>query len=238
MTAGNALPFAREMIALPHHKELFLNRSLVVPLIAAATLFQTACASVYYGAMEKMGVPKREIMVDRVKGAQKSQIETKVVFSNALEQFKSVVDIKGGNLEAKYNKLSAALAKSEGAAAEVRSRIDSVEAVSEALFKEWKGELKQYSNEQLRRSSESQLKASKAKYHDLIAAMKKAESRLEPALQPLRDQVLYLKHNLNAKAIGALSGEVAAIETKVDDLVRDMEAAIREADAFIATLSP
>ena len=215
-----------------------MNRSLVVPLIAAAVLFQAGCASVYYGAMEKMGVPKREIMVDRVKGAQKSQIETKVVFSNALEQFKSVVDIKGGNLEAKYNKLSAALAKSEGAAAEVRSRIDSVEAVSEALFKEWKGELKQYSNAELRRSSESQLKAAQTKYRDLISAMKKAESRLEPALQPLRDQVLYLKHNLNAKAIGALSGEVAAIETKVDDLVRDMEAAIREADAFIATLSP
>jgi hypothetical protein len=66
--------------------------------------------------------------------------------------------------------------------------------------------------------------------------MKKADARLEPALQPLRDQVLFLKHNLNAKAIGSLSKEVAVIESKVDDLVRDMEASIREADAFIATL--
>jgi triosephosphate isomerase len=109
--------------------------------------------------------------------------------------------------------------------------------VSQALFKEWKAELKQYENEQLRRSSEAQLKASQTRYKTLIAAMKKAESRLEPALQPLRDQVLYLKHNLNAQAIGALTEEVAAIETRVDDLVRDMEAAIQEADAFIATLN-
>ncbi len=215
-----------------------MNRSYLLPVVAAAVLFGSGCSSIYYGTMEKLGIPKREIMVDRVKATQKAQVETKEVFANALEQFKSVVDIKGGNLEAKYNKLGSALAKSEAAAAEVRDRIASVESVSEALFKEWKGELAQYSNAELRRSSEAQLKASQANYRELIAAMKKAESRLEPALQPLRDQVLYLKHNLNAKAIGALSGEVASIETKVDDLVRDMEASIREADEFIKTLQP
>ena len=208
-------------------------RTIILSLLALAF---TGCSTMYYGAMEKMGVPKREIMVDRVKGAQKSQVETKVVFSNALEQFKSVVDIKGGELEAKYKKLGAALDKSEGAAREVRDRIASVESVSGALFKEWKSELKQYSNPELRRASEAQLKNAQTRYKSLIGAMKKAESRLEPALQPLRDQVLFLKHNLNAKAIGSLSDEVVSIQTKVDDLVRDMEAAIREADAFIATL--
>ncbi len=208
-------------------------RTIILSLLALAF---TGCSTMYYGAMEKMGVPKREIMVDRVKGAQKSQVETKVVFSNALEQFKSVVNIKGGELEAKYKKLGAALDKSEGAAREVRDRIASVESVSDALFKEWKSELKQYSNPELRRASEAQLKNAQTRYKSLIGAMKKAESRLEPALQPLRDQVLFLKHNLNAKAIGSLSDEVVSIQTKVDDLVRDMEAAIREADAFIATL--
>ena len=80
-----------------------MNRSYLLPVVAAAVLFGSGCASIYYGTMEKLGIPKREIMVDRVKGAQKTQVETKEVFANALEQFKSVVDIKGGNLEAKYN---------------------------------------------------------------------------------------------------------------------------------------
>ena len=147
-----------------------------------------------------------------------------------------MVSIKGGDLEAKYNKLNAALQKSEARATDVRDRIASVESVSEALFKEWKAELKQYSNAELRRSSEQQLKDAQTRYQGLMAAMKQAESRIDPVLQPLRDQVLYLKHNLNAKAIGALSDEVTAIGAKVDDLVRDMEASIKEADAFIATL--
>jgi predicted lipid-binding transport protein (Tim44 family) len=196
----------------------------------------TGCSTVYYNTMEKFGVHKRDIMVDRVKDARDAQQDAKKEFANALEQFKSVVAVKGGNLEAKYNKLSAALQKSEAQATEVRDRIAAVEDVSSALFKEWKAELKQYSNADLRRTSEQKLKEAQARYKDLIAAMKQAESRLEPVLQPLRDQVLFLKHNLNAKAIGGLTEEVTAIQAKVDQLVRDMEASIREADAFIATL--
>jgi DNA repair exonuclease SbcCD ATPase subunit len=213
-----------------------MRTSYVLPLVAAAALLGSGCASMYYDTMEKMGVHKRDIMVDRVESARDSQKEAKQEFANALEQFKSVVSIKGGDLEAKYNKLNAALQKSEARATEVRDRIDAVESVSEALFKEWKTELKQYSNAELRRSSEQQLKDAQHRYQGLMAAMKKAESRIDPVLQPLRDQVLFLKHNLNAKAIGALTDEVAAIGAKVDDLVRDMEASIREADAFIATL--
>lgn len=213
------------------------NNTMRKHMLALLALALTGCSTVYYGAMEKVGVHKRDIMVDRVKNARDSQKDATVVFSNALEQFKSVVHVKGGDLEAKYNKLNAALQKSEAGAAEVRERIAAVESVSGALFKEWKAELKQYSSAELRRSSEDQLRNAQSRYQTLIGAMKKAESRLEPALQPLRDQVLFLKHNLNAKAIGSLSDEVVAVETKVDALVRDMEAAIREADAFIATLA-
>lgn len=205
--------------------------------IAIALLGGAGCSSMYYGAMEKVGVAKRDLMVSRVEAARDSQQETKKEFANALEQFKSVVHTPGGDLEAKYKKLNATLQKSESQAREVRERIASVESVSGALFKEWKAELKEYENADLRRSSEEQLKNAQTRYRELIAAMKQAESRLEPVLKPLRDQVLYLKHNLNAQAIGALAKEATVIESRVDELVRDMEAAIREADAFISTMA-
>ena len=66
--------------------------------------------------------------------------------------------------------------------------------------------------------------------------MKAAEGKLEPVLVPLRDQVLFMKHNLNARAIVGLSGELSRVQVNVDRLVRDMDAAIAEADRFIATL--
>ena len=212
-----------------------MKNSLILTVVLASACL-TGCATMYYNTMEKLGVHKRDIMVDRVKEARDAQKEAGKEFANALEQFKSVVEVKGDDLEAKYNKLNAALQRSEARAAEVRNRIASVESVSDALFKEWKAELKQYANPDLRKASEQQLKDAQGRYRELIAAMKKAEARIDPVLQPLRDQVLFLKHNLNAKAIGGLTSEVASIQSKVNELVRDIEAAVREANAFIAAL--
>jgi len=48
--------------------------------------------------------------------------------------------------------------------------------------------------------------------------------------------VLFLKHNLNARALGALTSELGSVRTNVDELVVDMQKSIAEADAFIADM--
>jgi hypothetical protein len=76
-------------------------------------------------------------------------------------------------------------------------------------------EITQYSSDSLRRSSQQKFDATRQKYLELISAMKQAESKLEPALVPLRDQVLFLKHNLNARAIAGLKSETKSVQAKV-----------------------
>ena len=208
-------------------------RRMFLPLLLVGI---TGCSTMYYGTMEKMGVHKRDIMTDRVKAARDSQTQAKEQFVSAMEQFKAVVKFKGGDLEKEYNRLNSILVKCEARADEVHERIAAVESVSDALFKEWKGEIKQYSSAELKKSSQQKLDATKSKYATLISAMKSAESKLEPALIPLRDQVLFLKHNLNAKAIAGLSDELVTVQTNVDKLVKDIEVSIAQADAFIASL--
>lgn len=205
-------------------------------LLAVAALLLAGCSSAYYGTMEKLGVHKRDIMVDRVVAARDAQAEAKEQFLTAMEQFKGVVAFQGGDLEREYHKLDATLKDSEARAAEVRERIAAVEDVSEALFSEWEGELGQYASNSLRQASQRKLDTTRRRYTQLLAAMKKAEARLEPALVPLRDQVLFMKHNLNARAIAGLSDEVVSVQANVDRLVREMESAITQADAFIAEL--
>jgi DUF1680 family protein len=70
----------------------------------------------------------------------------------------------------------------------------------------------------------------------LIGAMKRAERKIDPVLAAFRDQVLYLKHNLNAQAIASLQSELASIETDVAKLIKEMEASIKEADGFISSM--
>jgi hypothetical protein len=207
---------------------------VVGALLCAVAL--AGCSSVYFNTMEKLGVHKRDIMVSRVKAARDSQEGAKQQFTNALEQFRSVVLFKGGDLEVQYNKLRGALDRSESRAREVHDRLAAVEKVSEALFGEWRDELAQYSNTSLRLESQRELDATRQKYDQLITAMKRAEAKLEPVLRPMRDQVLFLKHNLNAKAIGALGDELTSVQMNVDALIRDMQQSIEEADRFIAAM--
>lgn len=141
--------------------------------------------------MEKVGIHKRDIMVDRVKSARDTQRETKAQFLSTMEQFRRVVNFDGGDLEKEYNQLKSTLEKSEEKAEAVRKRIESVEDVSKALFTEWRTEIRRYSSDSLRRLSQATLDQSKKRYSELIAAMKRAEGKLEPALVPLRDQVLF-----------------------------------------------
>ena len=206
-------------------KNNYLKAISVLVLLVALT----GCSTVYYNTMEKLGFEKRDILVDRVESARDAQ-ET---FRSSLERFQSVVAIPDTELKAKYEEIRDAYEDSEDAAEKVRDRIDSVEDVAAALFAEWEDELDLYESASLRRSSEQQLRETRNQYEQLINRMHQAESRMEPVLQAFEDQVLYLKHNLNAQAIGALETELGKIRSDVDSLIRNMEASIAESEAFI-----
>lgn len=207
-----------------------LTRFLTLVLLG---LTLAACQSAYYGTMERFGVHKRDILVDRVEEAQEAQEEGQEQFESALEQFRSVRDFDGGELQEVYNRLNAEFESSEAAAQRIRERIASVEDVAEDLFDEWSDELELYSSDSLRRDSEEQLRVTRQRYERLMTAMHRVESSLEPVLDTLRDNVLYLRHNLNSRAIASLQGELDTIGTDVDQLIRDMQEAIRESREFI-----
>ena len=205
-------------------------------LMLATFLMLTACTTMYLEGLEKVGIPKRDVMVYRVEKARDTQQETKEQFKSALEQFTAATNFQGGDLEATYKRLNDAYEASLSKAEEVRSRIADIESVSEALFTEWKQEITQYSNASMRQNSQRKLEATQAHYHQLIASMKQAESKIQPILTVFNDQVMYLKHNLNARAIASLKGELGNIKSDVSALIASMERSINEANAFINTM--
>lgn len=196
----------------------------------------SACSSAYYGTMEKFGVYKRDIMVDRVQDARKAQDDGEEQFTSALDAFKSVHEFDGGKLEKVYNTLNDEYEDSREAADDISERIDAIESVANAMFREWRKELGEYSSDSLRKKSESRLKQTQVRYEELIAAMHQTESRMQPVLALMLDQVLFLKHNLNAQAIQSLKTEVPKIDADVDRLLNAMQEAIAQADAFIAEM--
>lgn len=203
-------------------------------LLLSFSLF--ACQSAYYSAMETIGVHKRDLMVDRVEAASEAQQQASEEFKTTLESFSELTNFQGGDLEAAYKTIEGQYKDSEKAVQNVRNRIEGVEGVSEALFKEWQEELELYSSPSLKKDSENKLKATQVSYQKMLASMKKAEQKMEPVLATLRDNTLFLKHNLNAAAIGSLQNEFANLKLDIDLAIKEMNAAISESNKFLATI--
>jgi hypothetical protein len=195
-----------------------------------------ACQSAYYEAAEQVGYHKRDILVDRVEDSRDAQQDAEEQFQSALEQLSELTNFDGGDLEDMYEAMEEEYESSREAADEVTARIDAVEHVAEALFAEWQEEIGQYSNARFKADSQAKLQETRRRYDAMIVAMRKSEAKMEPVLTALNDNVLYLKHNLNAKAVAALQVEFQSIERDIEALITEMRKAIASSNAFIESM--
>lgn len=213
-----------------------LKRALKPALVLLLSLGLGACQSAYYNTMEKIGIHKRDILIDRIEDTQEAQTEAQEEFKDALTQFKALLAYDGGDLEKLYNKLDGEYQDSRDAADTINERIESVEEVANALFKEWGAELKLYQSHSLRAQSTKQLRDTQQKYNQLLRTMRATQSSIKPVLATLHDRVLFLKHNLNARAVSSLKGEFSQIELDVDTLIAKMQRSIQASESFIKTM--
>jgi len=214
-----------------------MNVRLSVTVIAVLAVFTVCygCQKTYYTVWEKLGKEKRHLLKDNVQSARNEQEKASEQFKDALTRIKEIYGVEGGDLEKFYDKLHADYENCEKRAKAVGKRIGRVEDVARDLFAEWEGEIREITNENFKAKSKQALKDTRKRYARLHEAMVKAKSRMEPVLGHLKDYVLYLKHNLNARAIGALKREVTEIEVEVKNLVADINSSIKEADSFLKT---
>ena len=213
------------------------KQTLLSASVLAITLTLSGCQSAYYSAMEKVGVHKRDILIDRVEETKDSQEESQEEFQSALERLTALINFDGGELQDAYNQLNDDYESSLAAANEVSSNINKVEDVAEALFDEWSDELEQYKSASLKRESSKKLAATQRQFSQLLRSMRSAESKMEPVLSSLQDNVLYLKHNLNAQAVAAIKGEFTNLKRDIQVLMNDMNKSIADSNKFIEQMN-
>jgi hypothetical protein len=142
----------------------------------------------------------------------------------------------GSDLEKTYGRLKSDLESCRSRAAEVGRRIREMDRMSGNLFAEWEREIGQFTEARFATDSRRKLSETRARYGQLSTSLRAAETTMGQVLKSFGEHVLYLKHNLNAAAIGSLRGEATRIESQVRELVGRMNGSIAEADAFMRTL--
>lgn len=201
--------------------------------VILTTVLTCSCQKTYYAVWEKLGKEKRHLLRNEVQKAHNDQEKATEEFKDVLTRVKEIYGFEGGELEKFYRKLQADYEACVDRAEIIDGRIANVEQISSDLFEEWSNEINEISNPRFRSKSLQSLKETERRYARLDRAMKRARSRMDPVLRQLKDYVLYLKHNLNAQAIGALGQEVGDIEKDVNSLIADIDRSIQESEDFL-----
>lgn len=204
--------------------------------LGCQSMIDKATKEAKYSAYEMIGVEKRDLFKKEVKKVQSSQEDTGEAFKDALEKLQKIYAFDGGNLERQYRSLNSSYEDAQKEVTSVHSRVKTLETTAEDLFKEWEGEIKEISAADLRAKSSETLRQTRRRYSEFHASLKKSEARMDPVLRRLRDHVLYLKHNLNAKAIAGLQVESGKIQSDIQGLIKDMESSISQAESFAKSL--
>ena len=213
------------------HKSARTFQALAL-LLLAGFLF-SGCRSTYYSMWESLGKEKRHLLRDEVENAREDQAKASEEFKDALTRIKELTGFHGSELENVYLQLKDDYEDCELRASIIDDRIANVEQIAADLFAEWELEIGQMTNATFRSNSRQSLARTRERYNQLHRAMVQARNRMDPVLSRLNDYVLYLKHNLNAQAVGALGSEMGRIEADVDVLIRDIERSIQAADTFL-----
>jgi hypothetical protein len=213
-----------------------MRQRIYLPFVLV-TLLLTGCTSTYYKTMRTLGKEKRDILVSRIKDAKKDQDETKEKLKTTMESFQALTGFQGGALEKSYKRLNSDYESANSQAEKLHDKIESIDKVSNDLFKEWQGEINEMGNAKLKSQSTTLLRNAKTRQAAYMSAMRKTEDQIAPVLAAFHDQVLFLKHNLNSRAIGSLKGTTAMMQGNVASLIQSIDASSREADKLISSLA-
>ncbi|MEM6987810.1 MAG: DUF2959 family protein [Pseudomonadota bacterium] len=195
------------------------------------------CATTYYSVWEKLGYQKRDILQTRVERARDSQQEALQRFEvlAAVSEPLAADPVTDVDTTAQLAKLRVAYRNAARSASTLRSHIDQVDDVSQALFSEWEEELINTASSAQRSADTQELAETRQAYNTLIGTMRSTEAGISPVLITVEDSVRSLESDQVSIGGGQASGFIS-LQGDLDRLAKDLRRSIAIADGFVARL--
>ncbi len=188
--------------------------------------------SVKNNALVQVGAKsKHDLLFEQIEESIALQQETKQYIEQAYDVLANVSD-DVGDVEGQKKEINQAYQQSESLAQKLKAKITKVDRTAKTLFIEWRRELRQYNNKNLREKSAQNLDNTKQQYATVRESMQKSYQSIEPLLRLLHDNELYIKHNRSVAAMQGFQSEVKAAGSNIDGILADIETAITDSEAF------
>jgi hypothetical protein len=123
-----------------------------------------------YWPLEKYN---RHTLVQPIKYANKKQQQTKHQLHTTMESFQALTGFQGGSLEKSYKRLNSDYESAASQAGKLHDKIQSIDQVSNDLFKEWQGEINAMDNGKLKSQDTVMLRNAKSRQASYMRAMRR-----------------------------------------------------------------
>lgn len=190
-------------------------------------------SSVKDNALETVGVKtKHDLLAERVQEIIALQEEAKQHIEVAFDALSNVSG-DANAIEIQLDEIADTYESGEGVTQDLKKQIEAVNDIANALFREWRSELRQYTNKNLRKKSAENLSDTKKQYVAVYLSMQTAYKSIEPLLGLMHDNRLYLKHNRTEKALEGFQSEVEAVGNDMASIIKNIEGSIQQSEAFV-----
>jgi len=195
-------------------------------------------ALVATAAHAQEGVKQVEQLIKKATATVKSIDETKAQIQKTMDAYNMVMAPETKDRKSAYSKLQKEMNTTERKRADISIRADEMNVEADVLFKNWSASTAAISDPALREKSEKRLADARARYADIQADGRKADSLYLTFMKTLRDHVTFLGHDLNDSAVASLKPESAKVNAQAKELFAAIDQATGAANTNIGALKP
>lgn len=139
---------------------------------------------------------------------------------------------------AAYKKLQKSLKKSEKSAAAVGAQAEKMDSAASEYFASWEASLSEFTSDEMRARSEERMKETRQRYDGILQAGREAGEAFRPFVTLLKDQIVFLGHDLNPAAIEDLQDDAERLNSQAKEVFSKIDETKRTAMRYIASLKP
>ena len=184
------------------------------------------------------GVKQTEKLVSKANDTVGSIRAAKQQIKDTLVAYNLLVGNKVEDPKKTYKDLQKGIENTDKKVADVDQKVAAMQKEADLLFADWASNLASISSEELRKRSEERLNETRERYNGILAAGDKAGKVFNPFIASLKDQVVYLGHDLNPSALASLKPDADKLNKEAEVLFKKIDETVDEASGYITSLKP
>lgn len=204
-------------------------------LLSVVLLLTASVSSPSFGQSGEKQIDK---LVDRAGDTIAAIRAARRQVSTTVSDYNQILDGEAEDNRAAYKKLQKALKKSEKSAAAVGAQAEKMDLAASDYFAGWEASLSEITSDDMRTRSEERMKETRERYDGILQAGRQAGEAFRPFVTQLKDQIVFLGHDLNPAAIEDLQDDAEKLNSQAKEVFSRVDETMRTALRYMASLKP